>query len=147
MKTPSDTTSWIDQVTQRTDRWPRHIKSYCNALCDFLEIEEMLSDQRLKQVLAYGDDLKHTYYQQRCDGIDYHQRQLMASTLNELPDWFVQKDMVEIFSKSLSEAASEKLYEKILSKGIIHIDQDGKSSVPVPSLRSFLMEEYGPSHP
>ncbi len=143
IKTPSDTTTWIQEIIKQTDQWPSHIQSYCNALCEFLEIGETLTNQRLKQVLKYGNDLKHTYYQQRCDGIDYEHRELIAWALNQLPDWFVKRNVIDCFSKYLSEIASEKLYEIILSKGILHVDQNGRYSVPIPSLRSFLIEEYG----
>ncbi len=147
IKTPSDTTPWIHAMTQQTDQWPSHIQSYCNALCEFLEIGETLTNQRLKQVLKYGNDLKHTYYQQRCDGIDYEHRELIAWALNQLPDWFVKRNVIDCFSKYLSEIASEKLYETILSKGIVHMDQQGICSVPIPSLRSFMIDEYGQKNP
>ncbi len=143
MKTPSDTTFWINHITQRTDCWPRHIKSYCNAFCDFLEIGEKLTDQRLKQVLIYGDDLKHTYYQQRCDGFHRKTRELIASAMQQLPEQFDVEDVIKLFSKKLSLEKANDLYQTALSKGLFQMDQDGMSSVPIPSLRSFLIEEYG----
>ncbi|MCY4268015.1 MAG: ATP-binding protein [Flavobacteriaceae bacterium] len=147
IKTPSDTTSWIDQITQRTDRWPRHIQSYSNAICDFLEPKESLTHHTLKQVLAYGDDLKLQYYEQRCDGISYQNRQLITSAMESLPPCFDQEDFISCLSKRLSKEDARMLYETILSKGIIHIDQRGISSVPIPSFRSFLIEEYGQEDP
>ncbi len=146
LKTPSGVTRWIDQITQQTDQWPRHIKSYCNAIFHFLDIGESLTDRKLKQVMNYGHEFKQTYYQQRCHGLEYENRQLVASTLNRLPDWFSKRNIVDLFSKSLFEKASEVLYQKILSKGIIHLDEQGKLSVPIPSLRTFLIHEYGLSN-
>ncbi|MCY4267303.1 MAG: hypothetical protein OXC67_05385 [Flavobacteriaceae bacterium] len=84
-----------------------------------------------------------SWKQKRGGEFSYEHRQLIAKTLNELPDWFLKRNLIEAFSKSLSETASERLYEAILSKGIIHFDPLGKYSAPIPSLRSFLIDEYG----
>ncbi|MCY3998133.1 MAG: hypothetical protein OXE55_02100 [Flavobacteriaceae bacterium] len=143
IKTPSDTTPWIQEIINRTDRWPRHIQSYCNAICDFLEPKESLTDQRLEEVLAYGDDLKSIYYEQQCDGISHQNRQLITSAIESLPTCFDQEDFISRLSKRLSKEDARMLYETILSKGILHTDQRGISSVPIPSFRSFLIEEYG----
>ncbi len=143
IKTPSDTTTWIQEIIKRTDRWPRHIQSYCNALCEFLEVGETLTNQRLKQVLKHGDDLKHTYYQQRCDGFHRKTRAFIASTVKQLPEQFDMEELIALFSKTLSSEKASDLYQTVLSKGIVHMDQQGICSVPIPSLRSFLIEEYG----
>ncbi len=145
IKTPSDTTTWIQEIIKRTDRWPRHIQSYCNALCEFLEIGETLTNQRLKQVLKHGDDLKHTYYQQRCDGFHRKTRAFIASTVKQLPEQFDMEELIALFSKTLSSEKANDLYQTVLSKGIVHMDQQGICSVPIPSLRSFLIDQYGPA--
>ncbi len=144
IQTPSDTMLWIHAITKRTHGWPRHVISYCHAICNLLKVQEPLTSQKLKAVLAYGDELKAVYYEQRCNGIDYEIRQLIASTIDQLPQWFFKKEVIKQFLKEFSIEESEKLYQTILSKGIIEVNRKGLYSVPIPSLRSFLIREYGP---
>ncbi|MCY4299072.1 MAG: hypothetical protein OXC61_07210 [Flavobacteriaceae bacterium] len=98
---------------------------------------EALSEKTLKQVLDYGNHLKDLYYKQQCDHISYSCRQNIADALETLPPFFDLEMIIEKFAGSLSINRSEKLYESILSRGIIHLNDDGLCSVPIPSLKTF----------
>ncbi len=147
IKTPSDTTPWIHAMTQETDRWPRHIQSYCNALSSYLTIGELLTDQRLKQVLTYGNDLKKKYYKQRCRRFYLETKALIAWAIKQLPEQFRIQDMILLLSKAQSSEKADDLYQKVLSQGIIDMDGDDSCSIPIPSLRSFIIDEYGQKNP
>ena len=147
IQTPSHTTFWIQQISKQTDQWPRHIQSYANALCNYLKPKEVLTNQRLKQVLDDGNDLKNIYYQQRCDHLDYEYREMIAHVVKTLPHPFVKRHFIEAFSTFLSQKESQKLYQTMLLRGILHLDQDGKSSIPIPSLKTYLIETYGAGQP
>ncbi len=143
IKTKDDPTHWIQQISQKTDGWPRHLQSYCNAISQYVAKGGHLTNETLHQVIVYGDELKKKNYEERCFGLSRKTKQIITSVIQSLPEAFDIEDMMEAFSKTWSSEKAQDIYQKILSRGIIQMDQAGVSSVPVPSFRSFLIEHYG----
>ncbi len=148
-QTPSDPKGWIDTIMQRTEGWPRHLQSYVNAMNEYLNIGDSLNDTLLQKVLDFGDYLKNQYYIQRCQGIPNDEKYFINKVIQSLPEHFNGKDFVSLLSKKVPEERAVFLYEKCLSKGIIHLNDRDVCSIPVPSLKTHLNTYHdtpNPSH-
>ncbi|MCY3998702.1 MAG: AAA family ATPase [Flavobacteriaceae bacterium] len=141
-QTPSNPEKWIDAITQRTEGWPRHLQSYVNAVNEYLDIGTSLKDHTLKKVLDFGDHLKILYYKDRCKGIPNKEKYLINMAIQSLPPHFEGEDFVSLLCENVPEEKADFLYERSLSKGIIHLDDNDVCSIPIPSLRTYLKTHH-----
>ncbi len=62
---------------------------------------------------------------------------------NELQKNIISSSQVELdFEMNPYIKDGEKLFEDIVSSGIIQIRQDGFFQIPIPSMRTWMLEEY-----
>ncbi len=87
----------IDQIIKRTDGWPRHVTSYCHSICNQLQKNEQLTKQKIQWILKEGDDLKQIYYDQRFEGIEKEHCKIIAKTIQQLPNMFSKRQILEAF--------------------------------------------------
>ncbi|MCY4298833.1 MAG: ATP-binding protein [Flavobacteriaceae bacterium] len=143
----SEIEHWIDQITTRTSRWPRHIASYCNQIDVHLQKNEVLTDGQLKMILERGDVLKAKYYNQRCEKLLRTDRKILAKLVQHLPSIFDKIDVIEFLKKEkdLLTMTKEEFWDASVAKGVFHLRVDGAFSIPIPSFKTWLFEQYGNS--
>ncbi len=133
---------WIDKISTRTYQWPRHIISYCNAIHNQLLDSKALSQENLNNVLEKGDALKKVYYEQRCTGLLIEDCEAVASAIKTLPKFFRKSEVIHFFTKEESLLKPEELFQNCLSRGIFHLNNNRLFSVPIPSFKTWLIDEY-----
>ena len=70
-------------------------------------------------------------------------RKLMTSAIDSLPLVFKTKELLSVLSQTISMEQAQDLYNKMLFKGIVDINESGLCSVPIPSLKYHLSLTYG----
>ncbi|MCY4298501.1 MAG: hypothetical protein OXC61_04300 [Flavobacteriaceae bacterium] len=141
-----DLNHWIDRLSQETHQWPHHIICYGEVAAQKLkEGKSCLSEKILSDVLKEGQRKKKNYYSGRFAELKDIQRASILHTLfdNELQKNIISSSQVELdFEMNPYIKDGEKLFEDIVSSGIIQIRQDGFFQIPIPSMRTWMLEEY-----
>jgi len=142
----SDPTIWINAIAREAHGWPQHIISYVEPAIDYLNSNNhQMTDEGLGFVLERGAESQQEYYDFRADGISRKERQLLADIFAGIPrDGTVDKE--DIMSGLMQEHSEEKvdeLFDTILQKGIIDERKDGSYGIPIPSMHTWLLSEYG----
>ncbi|MCY4162307.1 MAG: ATP-binding protein [Flavobacteriaceae bacterium] len=135
---------WINEITNHTLGWPQHVTSYANVLSRYLkEHKGDLSEKGLKHVLTLGKAKRTNYYHGRIEELEGEERELIAQLLKEQKSRFSKNDIVFFFQNKLDSNESKNLFDRALGKGVFHQNQDGFFNVPVPSMKNWLLSEYG----
>jgi len=142
----SDPTLWIDAIAREAHGWPQHIISYVEPAIDYLNSNNhQMTDEGLGFVLERGAESQQEYYDFRAGGISRKERQLLADIFAGIPrDGAIDKE--DIMSELMQEHSEEKvdeLFDTILQKGIIDERKDGSYGIPIPSMHTRLLSEYG----
>ncbi len=140
-----DPTPWIDAIAKECHGWPQHILSYINPAVAYLESNNRrMTDDGLNSVLEKGNEFRINYYRQRAHGIKEEQRQALAKAMMNIPSGGT-KTYTKILSTLQQEYDSQEagnLFKKALHQGIID-ERDGRYGVLIPSMQTWLVEEYG----
>ncbi len=137
---------WIDAIAKETHGWPQHIISYIEPAVRYLESNNrQMTDEGLRIVLEKGAEFRLQYYRQRARGIRNEQRQSIAKAIDDIPlgETKTYKEIMSVLMQEYDEQFAEDLFNKALKKGIIDERDDGRYGVPIPSMQTWLIEEYG----
>ena len=136
-KAKGDVTPWVEQITQETHGWPQHINAYKNAAVTHLaKTEGNMFPEEIELVLQEGRELKRQYYKARTDKID-------DNTFNGLAELFQNASLERGFKKEqIITAVGEKGFEQALAKGVLYQAENRSYSIPIPSLRDYMVREW-----
>lgn len=147
-KAQGDPTPWIDKIAPETHGWPQHIIAYVKpALRQLAADGGAMTATGLVDILHQGRQLRTQYYARRTKGVTRRQRESIVRFLSSVPagNGFEREDLVAMLGKDLGDKADpEAIFEKVLRKGVLE-ERDGEYVVPIPSMRDWLQERYGPS--
>ncbi len=134
---------WINTIITETQGWAHHIIGYGIVLSEQLkENHGVLDKKKLKHVLEKGEKERFNYYEQRIEGIDIQKRKLIASLLKkEMPD-MSEDDIVSFFQETFDYEKSKYLFDTTLEKGVFHQNEDGAFVVPIPSMRTWILNRF-----
>ncbi len=141
-----DPALWIDAIAKECHGWPQHILSYMDPAVAYLESNNRrMTDDGLNSVLEKGNEFRINYYRQRAHEIDEEHRGALAAAVMNVPiggtlTRTVIKDRLKL--SGLIQEEADKLFKKALDQGIID-ERDGRYGVPIPSMQTWLVEEYG----
>ncbi len=141
-----DPAPWIHAIAQQTHGWPQHIISYVDPAVAYLKSNNhRMTDDGLQIVLEKGAEHRIQYYRQRARGIDKRKRQVLAKTFNNVPlgETMEIDDIKSSLKQEYSKEEADYLFNKALEKGIIDERDDGDYGIPIPSMQTWLIEEYG----
>ena len=99
----------------------------------------------LETVSRVGMERREEYYKQRAITISRKERCSLARLIknvspgNELD----REDIVIALSQEYDPDEAKNLFNKAVERGILH-SQDGIYTIPIPSLRNWLVSEYAP---
>ena len=143
-----DPTPWIDQIAPETHGWPQHIIAYVKpALRQLAADGGAMTATGLVDILHQGRQLRTQYCARRTKGVTRRQRESIVRFLSSVPagNGFKREDLVAMLGKDLGDKADpEAIFEKVLRKGVLE-ERDGEYVVPIPSMRDWLQERYGPN--
>jgi len=144
-KAEGDPDVWIDAITKETHGWPQHILSYMAPAVKHLESNKrQMTDGGLKYVLEKGTEFRMQYYKQRARGFSNQQRQIIASLIIDLQqDGYLEiEGVLGILIPIYGEEKAEKFFNDMLHSGILHEQYGGVYKIPIPSMRTWLLNEY-----
>ncbi len=141
-----DPTLWINVIAKETHGWPQHILSYMDPPVAYLESNHRrMTDEGLNFVLEKGMEFRLQYYRQRAKEFSMKQRQVIASFIPNLQQtgYLEKEDIMDMLTPKYGEEKSEKFFDDMLHSGILHKQDGGVYEVPIPSMQTWLIEEYG----
>ncbi len=137
---------WIDAIVKETHGWPQHIISYVKPAVRYLKSNNrQMTDEGLRIVLEKGNESRINYYETRAKEFSLKQRQVIASFIPDLQQsgYLEKEDIMDVLTSKYGEEKSKKFFEDVLHSGIISQKSGGVYGVPIPSMQTWLIEEYG----
>ena len=97
------------------------------------------------ETLKRGAANKETYYQTRSLGIEKKQRAILADMFAEQPSGGTldKSDITTALAAQYTPEAAEAVFTRALKQGVLDERGDGGYAIPIPSMQSWLIEEYG----
>ncbi len=141
-----DPTLWIDTIAKKCHGWPQHILSYMDPAVAYLEAHDhRMTDEGLRIVLEKGHDFRVDYYETRAREFSLQQRRVIGSFIAKYqPDeYFEKEDLMAILDAKYGQEPASKFFNDLLHSGILHKQDGGVYGVPIPSMQTWLIEEYG----
>ncbi|MCY4233069.1 MAG: ATP-binding protein [Bacteroidetes bacterium] len=140
-----DPHTWIQSIAEQAHGWPQHIISYIKPALKYIESNNrFMSDEGLELVLEEGAKYREEYYQKRVKGVDKTKREALAKIFSSVPlgDTILRDDIVSALQEEYSQEVAEELFNRALDQGIIDERKDGDYGIPIPSLHTWLVDEY-----
>ena len=141
-----DVTPWIDAIAIETDGWPQHIMCFAQPAARIVHDNGgTLSKASLTHVLELGHRGKVEYYQGRADSFRKATRAAIANLLKGQPsdDELDESDILEALSAGQTPDDARRVLDRLLHKGIIAMTATGDFVIPIPSMRDWLVDQYG----
>jgi len=146
-KTEGDPTAWIDAIARETHGWPQHIVAYVDPAIKYLENNNrQMTDEGLEFVLQRGAESRQEYYKLRAHDIDEGKRQAIAKSISDVPFGETMTRpaiMSGLQDSGLTHDDASELFGQVLEQGIIDKRDDGRYGIPIPSMQTWLLNEYG----
>ncbi len=140
-----DPTPWIETISEQTHGWPQHIISYVKPAANYLKSNNhQMTDEGLRIVLEKGAESRFQYYRQRAHDITWEQRQSLAHL--PISGITTRSSIVAILNEEYPPEVADSLFKQALEQGIIDERDDGRYGVPIPSMQTWLIDEYGREH-
>jgi len=140
-----DPSTWIESIAQQAHGWPQHIISYINPAVKHLKSNHgHMTDEGLELVIEKGTQYREKYYQKRMTGVDKRKRQVLAKVFDDVPlgETMDLEDIISVIKEEYSDEEAIKLFMKALERGIIDEREDGDYGIPIPSMHTWLVDEY-----
>ncbi|MCY4233537.1 MAG: ATP-binding protein [Bacteroidetes bacterium] len=137
--------NWLDLLASRSQGWPQHLVCYAHAAGHVLaSLQRPSSTSDLEDALSEGRSAQEDYYNARAHDITYGQREAIASVFAKIPiNGTVRKrEVVNALHKGYSKEVAEEKFRLALHQGILNEREDGLYGIPIPSLYSWLVENY-----
>jgi len=140
-----DPTSWIDSIANESHGWPQHISSFVDPAVEYLKSNNhQMTDEGLKIVIKKGSEFRFQYYETRVRDFSKQQRQIIASLISNLhtEEFLEEEDVMDTLIATYGPTKSEKFFNVMLNRGILHLQSGGMYDVPIPSMRDWLINNY-----
>ncbi|MCY4204338.1 MAG: ATP-binding protein [Bacteroidetes bacterium] len=140
-----DPTPWIDAIAQETHGWPQHITAYGDAAARQIQKDKgRMTPEGLEVVYRVGKQRREAYYRQRIGKFYGDQLQCLASSIsnNPLGEPISRLAIISSLAKTYDDDKAEDLLKDFIEKGILEKGRKGLS-IPIPSMHTWLKEEYG----
>ncbi len=141
-----DPTLWIDTIAKKCHGWPQHILSYMDPAVAYLEAHDhRMTDEGLRIVLEKGHDFRVDYYETRAREFSLQQRRVIDSFIAKYqPDeYFEKENLMAVLDAKYGQEPASKFFNDLLHSGILHKQDGGVYGIPIPSMQTWLIEEYG----
>ncbi len=141
-----DPAPWIDAIAKEAHGWPQHILSYMDPAVAYLESNHRrMTDEGLRIVLEKGAEFRKNYYETRAKEIDVEQRQSLTRSLAHVPlgGTTTRTSIMTILNEEYPPEVADNLFSQALEQGIIDKRKGGYYGVPIPTMQTWLVEEYG----
>ncbi len=137
--------SWIDAIAQETHGWPQHITAYGDAAAKQIQNDQgEMIPEGLKVVHRLGTQRREAYYKQRARGISGIERAGLAKMIQSVAygSGLCKEDIEGFLSREYDDPDKAKsLFKRAVERGILH-SQDELYSIPIPSMRRWLISNY-----
>ncbi|MCY4162436.1 MAG: ATP-binding protein [Flavobacteriaceae bacterium] len=137
---------WIEKITEFTHGWPHHINAYGRSASEWIKKHpNKLTMEGLNWVLKDGEQKRFDYYDERFDTLTLKETELITELLivHRNVDEFRDESIIDFFKEKTSLEEAEKLFDRTVEKGVFHRQKNKKYSVAVPSMRTWLIDQFG----
>ncbi len=141
-----DPAPWIHAIAKKCHGWPQHIISYVDPAVAYLKSNNhRMTDDGLQIVLEKGHDFRVDYYETRAREFSLQQRRVIGSFIAKYqPDeYFEKENLMAILDAKYGQEPASKFFNDLLHSGILHKQDGGVYGIPIPSMQTWLIEEYG----
>ena len=142
---------WIDTIAAECCGWPQHIQNYAAAAAQWLlDTGGVLTAQAPTEALAEGRDARVEYYDGRVEDLDRADRVALARLLRRAGDGCAldTSELIAAFSSSGAPEVAPDVLRRALHKGVVVQRRDGRFEIPIPSMHTWLVQEYAdPARP
>jgi len=141
-----ESTSWVDAIAEKTHGWPQHITAFAEAAAKQIQKDSGAMTLRgLEAVLRLGLKRREEYYKQRAQEITRKERCSLARLIKNvsISDGLDQEDIEITLSSEYGQDKAKQLFDRLLERGILH-SHDGTYTIPIPSMREWLVSNYPP---
>ncbi len=141
-----DPTPWIETISEQTHGWPQHIISYVKPAASYLKSNShRMTNEGLRFILEKGNEFRINYYETRAQEFSLKKRQVIASFIPDLQQsgYLEKENILDVLTPKYGEEKSEKFFDDMLHSGILSHKPGGVYDVPIPSMQTWLFEEYG----
>ncbi len=138
-------THWLDTIAAECNGWPQHIQVYAPQAARWLyECGGGLTADVPIEVLAQGHRRKVKYYESRLVGLERGDRKAVANLLGQVGkgSTLEKSDLVAAFSGNRTPEAAHAVFQHVLHKGVVTESPAGLFEVPIPSMHTWLVQEY-----
>ncbi len=136
---------WVDAIAQKTHGWPQHIIAYGDAAAKQIQNDQgSMTPEGLDVVCKLGAARRDAYYKQRVKGISGIERSGLAKMIQNVASerGLYREEIEEFLSREYNDPDKAKgLFKKAVERGILH-SQDELYSIPIPSMRTWLISNY-----
>ena len=141
---------WIGALAERSSNWPQHIQLYAETAASWLLENESEPTARVPEIIwSQGRKEKEDYYRGRTSFLDLDDAVLLANLLQgkgENPH-FTKKELTANFIEDRSPEQAAKMFHALLHQGVVARNVNKYYSVPIPSMRSWLVRQFADSAP
>ncbi len=145
-KKDSKLNHWIDRISKETYQWAHHVSCYGQVGAKKVNRNKgHLSHDVLLKVLKESRRKKNNYYNGRFEELKASEKASIFNALfeNEVKENVIMGTKVEAdFQTNPSIKNAKKMFQEVVSRGILQIRRDGFYQIPIPSLRTWMLQEY-----
>ncbi len=138
---------WVHQMSKETYQWAHHISCYGQVAAQKINKNRgVLSNELFSDILKESRRKKRNYYDGRFEGFNEAERVSIFSAIfeNEVKENIVSGAQVQLdFEKNPMIKHPEKAFQDVVSRGILQPGRSGFYQIPIPSLRTWMLQEYG----
>ncbi len=137
---------WIAQMAEETQGWAQHIVVYGQVASRIIKANGGdLSQKVLSQILTASRGKKKKYYEGRFVGLNEAERASIFNAVfeNELQENVIMGSRVKAnFEINPMIKNSRKMFQELVSRGILQMSEGGFYRIPIPSLKTWMLEQY-----
>jgi len=141
-----DPTIWTESIARQAHGWPQHIISYIKPAVNYLKTSHgRMTDEGLELILENGAQYRAEYYESRARDIDREWRVALARAVKHIPlDSTTTRTVIinSLKQIGLAQKEADDLFTQALDKGIIDQRDGGVFGIPIPSMHTWLVDEY-----
>lgn len=148
MDSPPD--DWVPALAEQTHGWPHHLMCYVEATRKIVQLGgEQPTQAALDRVLTSGRDYQRAYYETRAHGLTRAQRSIIARLFADQPKGVTvaKESILSALAEQYPRDEVDEVFHRALRQGILDEKADGDYAIPIPSMQTWLVDEYGHINP
>ena len=154
--TSGDLQNLSQEITERSDNWPRHMTCYLLAVLESLIAQDRpdLSTLDRDAVFVLGDAYRESYYKERRNASGIPVR-MIASLYRRISQGTLTKDMCGgILYDQIQHCDTEERHtlmarfpdaiaaiDSVIHSGIVMLDDEETCQIPIPSMMAFILDK------